>query len=480
MTNVIGLVLTPFIIARLGDREYGLYLLIGGLIAYLSILDLGLNNAIIRYVSLYRAEKRFEKINSLVGNIFFVYVILSAIVLVFGGIFFCFFDGLFENSLSEVERNLGKKLYLVLIFNLIIVLPGGVFLAVCNSYERYTFTRLLQLFKYIFRTIFIILFLNNNFKSLSIVIVDSCINLIFISIAFFYSRKYLKLKFVGIYKVKKSLLLEVFSYSIWIFLSVLAFQMQWNAGQTILGIQTGILQVAVFGIGIMLGGFYGTFASTINTLLLPRATSLFANKLSSEGYTREMIKFGRINFIILSFVLSGFILFGKLFILLWVGENYIESWRIALLIMCFMTLPQVQAFGNSILEAHLKNQFRAIMYLSTLSIASLSAFYFSSRYGINGVLYPFLSAMFINSLGLLLYFRRVFGLDIIIFLRSVFAKSTMVNLVLVLLSFNIVCYLAINNWLQLLLAVGIYTLVFACINYCIVLNSEERSLLKIN
>ena len=45
VVNLSGLLLTPFIIRSLGNAEYGLYLLIGSLAAYLGVLDFGLNNA---------------------------------------------------------------------------------------------------------------------------------------------------------------------------------------------------------------------------------------------------------------------------------------------------------------------------------------------------------------------------------------------------------------------------------------------------
>ena len=57
VTNVVGLLLTPFIIKSLGDSEYGLYTLVGSFIAYFSLMDLGLNNTVIRFVAKYRTQK---------------------------------------------------------------------------------------------------------------------------------------------------------------------------------------------------------------------------------------------------------------------------------------------------------------------------------------------------------------------------------------------------------------------------------------
>ena len=51
LTNIVGLLLTPFIIRKLGDAEFGLYSLIGAFVGYIAILDLGLGNTVVRFVA---------------------------------------------------------------------------------------------------------------------------------------------------------------------------------------------------------------------------------------------------------------------------------------------------------------------------------------------------------------------------------------------------------------------------------------------
>ena len=63
VTNIVGLILTPYIIKSLGDSEYGLYVLVGSIIAYLGLMNLGINNATVRYVAKFKAleDKEAEK-----------------------------------------------------------------------------------------------------------------------------------------------------------------------------------------------------------------------------------------------------------------------------------------------------------------------------------------------------------------------------------------------------------------------------------
>jgi len=84
LTNVLGLIVTPLIIRKLGTSQYGLYTLIGAFVGYLSILDLGLNNAIIRFVSHYKAKgNKYEEENFL-AICLVIYSVVSLLIIVAG------------------------------------------------------------------------------------------------------------------------------------------------------------------------------------------------------------------------------------------------------------------------------------------------------------------------------------------------------------------------------------------------------------
>ena len=45
------LLFTPFLIRTLGQAEYGIYQLVLSITAYLALLDLGVGNSVIRYIT---------------------------------------------------------------------------------------------------------------------------------------------------------------------------------------------------------------------------------------------------------------------------------------------------------------------------------------------------------------------------------------------------------------------------------------------
>ena len=84
ISNLISIFYTPIIIRYLGQSQYGLFNLGNSVIAYLSILNLGLGSTIIRYIARYRFNKDKDTEAKLNGTFFIMYNIISVIVIVVG------------------------------------------------------------------------------------------------------------------------------------------------------------------------------------------------------------------------------------------------------------------------------------------------------------------------------------------------------------------------------------------------------------
>lgn len=55
------LLLTPFILRTLGQAEYGVFKLSAAVTAYMLLLDLGVGNAVTRYVAKFKVEGNIEQ-----------------------------------------------------------------------------------------------------------------------------------------------------------------------------------------------------------------------------------------------------------------------------------------------------------------------------------------------------------------------------------------------------------------------------------
>ena len=71
---VVGIFLSPYILHRLGDDAFGLWILIFSVTGYYGIFDLGIRSSIIRYVAKYAALEHRDQLNQLVNTAMLAYL----------------------------------------------------------------------------------------------------------------------------------------------------------------------------------------------------------------------------------------------------------------------------------------------------------------------------------------------------------------------------------------------------------------------
>ncbi|RZJ65409.1 MAG: polysaccharide biosynthesis protein [Flavobacterium sp.] len=471
LTNAVGLLLTPFIIRCLGNSEYGLYTLIGSLIGYISVLDLGLNNTIIRFVSKYRAKQDKQGENNFLATVMIIYAVISMAIVIIGvGLYFnldSFFDKLTPQELIKAKIMFG-----ILIFNLAITLPGGAFTAISSAYEHFVFPRAMNIVKYIVRSIMVVGLLLWGGDSVALVVLDTIVNVVAIGINVYYVVKVLKARF-ALRHFEKSLVREIFRYSIWIFIFAMVGQFQWQSGQLILGKISGPIAVGIYGVGILLGTYYGAFSTAISGVFLPRATKMTVLEASGAELTDMMTRIGRFSLIALLMIFGGFLIFGQQFVNLWVGEHYAESWTIAIIIMFSYTLPLVQSFANSILEARSLFAFKAVTYISLIVIGTGIGAYLVRFYGLTGIIYGSAGGWILSQILVNIYYNRVLKLQILRFFKELMRGLLPVFLVILAIGYGI-DFLPGSGWFNLVIKIGLFGAVYAFLMFRFAINADEK------
>lgn len=475
LTNGIGLVLTPFMIQKLGDSEYGLYTLIGSLIGYISILDFGLNNAIVRFVARYRALEDRKGEENFLATTMLIYTVIASLILAVGVFLYYHLETVFT-KLTPSELDKAKVMFGILIFNLTITLPGGAFSAIANAYEHFVFPRMLNIVKYLVRSLLLVAILVWGGDAVSIVVLDTVINLLVIGINAFYIFYKLQVKF-KLHKVDFTLVREIFNYSFWIFVFAIMGQFQWQSGQVILGVVSGTTAVAIYGVGIMLGTYYGAFSTAISSVFLPRATQMTAFEASGEELTLMMVRIGRFSLITLLMILGGFLLYGQQFILLWVGKTYQNSWLIALIIMFSYTLPLVQSFANSILEAKNTFLFKAVTYITLIIAGTILGYFLIEYWGVFGLISGTTLGWILSQCIMNIYYQKVLKLNIPLFFTELFRKIFLTFVLTVVLGFAL-NFLPGSDWLNLLVKISVYVVQFSFLMFTFGMNQTERDAIK--
>lgn len=471
-TNIVGIVLTPYIIRSLGASEYGLYTMIGALIGYLTILDFGINNSIIRFVAKYRAEKDKKGEENFLAVSFIIYAGISLTIIGLGSLGYIYLEELFGDTLTLEQLGKAKIMVVILIFNIAITIPGGAFNAICTAYEVFTLPKAVRLIKYILRSLLVVAVLFYGGDSISLVIVDTVMNLILIATMAYIALYKLNVK-IRLYTFEKSLTISIFQYSVWVFVLALVNTLRWQFGQLVLGLNYETTIVAIYAVGIMLGSYYGAFSSAISTLFLPKAMQMTVKSESPEALTQTFVKISRITTYILFFILGGFILVGRQFVWLWVGDTYSEAYLYAVLIMIGLTFTLSQSFGNDLLQARNKHRFRGIVILTATLLGVGLGWYLSLSYGAIGLISSIVGFIFLERIIMWWYMNKELKINMLYYFKN-FSGQLIFFLIAVLISYPILGLITMTGWLGLFYKITLFTLMYSCCMYQVMNHSEKR------
>ena len=149
------LLLTPFIIRTLGDAEYGVYKLSAAVVSYLLLLDLGLGNAVIRYMAKYRAANDIENSKKFLGVSTLYYACIALLVLILGLVLIIIFPNVFATGLTNEEIVLGQQLLVITIINAAITLGTSGYANIIIAYEKFAVSKGLSIISVIIKIIFL-------------------------------------------------------------------------------------------------------------------------------------------------------------------------------------------------------------------------------------------------------------------------------------------------------------------------------------
>lgn len=475
---IIGVLYTPILTEKLGQSEYGLYSLVTSIISYLTILDFGFGNAIIIYTARYRVKNEREKQEKLHGMFVLIYSIIGIIAGIIGVFIWINADSLFANSMNAEEIRKAKILLGILTFNLIVTFPLSVFSSIITAYEKFVFAKILNLARIILNPIIMIILLNIGFRSVGLVILTTILNITTLILNYFYCRKKLKIK-LKFGKLDFSLLRDIMTYSVWVFLNSIMDKINWALDQFILGVYVGTVAVAVYSIAGNLNQMYVNFSTAISGVLLPRVTEMEERKASDKEFTDVFIKTGRIQYIVMALIISGFILYGREFInILWVGPDYDQSYFIACLLMIPSTVPLIQNVGLNILQAKNKYKFRVIILLIFAVINVIISIILAQIYGGFGAA---MGTAISNILGQIIFmnifYYKYIKIDILLFWKNIL-KMSIPMLVAVIIAILIKQVWKINTSIVLIFQIVIYTCVYAICVWTKSMNYEEKNMIK--
>lgn len=476
LNNLIAILYTPVLLRYLGQSEYGLYSLITAIIAYLTILDFGLGNTIVRYAALYRAQDEMDRLYNLYGLFIKIYVGISLIVIALGIGVHQHLETFLSATLTAEEIRRAKIMFVLLIVNLAFTFPLTIFSSIVTAYQRFIFSKTVNIIRLGLQPIIMTPLLIWGYKAITLVVVITVINLgcLLAQMVYCFVKLRIKVKFG---RVDRSIIREVIIFSFFIFLGVAVDRMEGSAGQIILGIVRGPATVAVYAVVMQIVFCFFAFASSMSGIFFPRVTELTTVENNRGLLTDLFIKVGRLQYIVLLLVLLGFIFWGRSFVIFWAGEDYLDAYRLSVILLIPLLLASIVHMGTLIVQALNRQKFRGIAFLIVAIINITAAFFLARRYGAIGCAIPYAATLIIDNIIIMgIYYQKVIRLDMLRFWREIL-RSVPLIAVSCAMAWLISHYIVPDTIAKFGAGVAIFMAVYVVAAYIMYMNSYERGLI---
>lgn len=473
--SAISIIYTPFMLRLMGQSEYGLMSLSNSVVGYLSLLNLGIGSAMVRYISKYKEMGDTEMEHAVTTLFLYVYLGIASVAIFVGGCLSYNVELFFDQTLTIEEVSKLRVLVALMTFNVAIGMVSSVFYAIMMAYERFIFTKAVGVINTLLTPIVNVLLLYIGYRSVGLTIATTTLNLLNFLIVVIYSFHRLGFK-VEKKKFDRAFLQELFGFSFFVFMAMIVDKVYWGTDQFILGAVSGTVAVAIYSVGASFNGYLMSFSTAITGLFLPRLTQMDVNHASDQEFTDLFIKVGRIQFIILSFILCGFIILGKAFIRLWAGPDYSEAYWIAIVTLVPFVIPLIQNLGLQLLYARNKHKFRSMVLFGIAVVNVALSIPMAKLYGgvgcalVTGISYIIGQGFILNW-----YYYKKMRIDIPLFWKQILPIFSVV-VVICIVGIFFCRKVEVNSWQTMSSLVVGYIALFFLLIWLFAMNQFEKHL----
>ncbi len=354
ITTLISLISVPIVMHALGNSDYGLYSLIGGVIALLAFLNSSMTVSTQRFLSVAIGENNLININKIYNNSLILHYIIAFCLLV---VFELAYPFLFSGFLNiEIDRiNAAKIIYQFLVITLFFDITSVPFIGVINAKENMLMFSIVGIIESILKLI-LALSLSYFYIDRLVVYGIGMLIIAFITRSFyyFYVRIFYQEYTVSLKKfADKKTLVEMTGFTGWNTFGALALMGRNQGIAIIINLFFNTIVNAAYGIANQVNGVMGnvsyTFQKSINPQLMKSFGMHDQNRLIRLSY-----KSSKFSVLIFAFFSIPLIIEMDSILTLWLQTPPLYTVRFSQLVLLLSLLNQysmglmssIQATGN--------------------------------------------------------------------------------------------------------------------------------------
>ena len=476
ITVLANLLYTPIMLRFLGQSEYGVYSLSNSVIGYFALLYTGMSSTYLRYYSVYNENNDRQAIGKLNGLFLLLFSLIGSVSLIAGLLVAGNLEYILGSGLTEYEFSLAKVLFIIMSFNMALLMPKTVFAAIVIAQEQFIFIKALGICTALFGPLLSILLLYFGFGSIGMSIVALTLTLTDLLVNIWYCRAKLKLPFI-FSQLPYKLLPGMAAFSVFIMIQGIMDQFNWHLGKILLSYVADSAAIAVYTIGLQIDLLFSSMAAAFFGVVVPQIYRLVHDGKTDE-ITYIWIKVGRYQFYVLFFIWAAFLIFGRNFVQLWAGADYDDAYWVAIILITPIVIHLCQVLGMEILRAYNKHAQWVMIHLLFSAAGFIISIPFAMKYGAIGVAVGTgINTFIVTNIYDNWYYYKAGKLDVFKFFKN-FAGFLPAAAVTMLTGGFMAYVFNADSWWNFSALIFGFNIIYLLIMYVLAMNNEEKIILK--
>jgi O-antigen/teichoic acid export membrane protein len=353
MNVVVGIFLSPFILHRLGDAAFGIWVLIFSVTGYYGLFDLGIRSSIIRYVSKYTATGENDRLASFVNTSLFTYTIIGALSMVLTTVLSFYVGGLFH-----IPPGMQAQTHILLLLvgaSVSVGFPLGVFGGMLEGLQRFYILNWTSIASTLLRAALIVYFLNRGYGLIAVALITVGLPALSSILRGIIVFRLCPVP-LGLRYVDKESFRKMATYGGTTFLVIVAGRLRFRTDELVLGGMMSTVAITYFSIGARIVDYAQEFVSSMAQIFVPMASQSEA-KGDLDRLRKVYIAGNRVCAMLILPITVILILLGKHIIRIWVGARYIpHSYPVLVVLIIPFALMLMQGASGRVLFGIGKHQ----------------------------------------------------------------------------------------------------------------------------
>jgi O-antigen/teichoic acid export membrane protein len=379
----IGIFLMPFTMHHLGKAQYGLWMLVTSMTAYLQLLDLGYGNGLVRQVTHADARGDEEGMNAALSTFLVVYLGIGAVALAAVSVMVFAALPRFPNLSAEQVRT-AQVVLLIVGLRVAIAFPMSVFGAVTTARQRFALTGGIAIAVAILQGAATYVVLEAGYGLITLVSVSTLIGVASYGAYAAAARATFPAMRLSPSRFSTAQVREVTAFSLYLFLISIAIHVGTNIDNLIVGAYLGTSAIAVYTVAIRLAEYQRQLCGQFSGFLFPLVVRFDASR-DVEALHATLLDGSRIALGLVAGVTLCLVAFGDQIVALWMGPGFAASLPPLYVLVLAGIVMVGQGPAGTILLATGRHRLVALASLVDILLNIGLSVALVSRYGLMGV-----------------------------------------------------------------------------------------------